>query len=109
MCEGSKFDVDEYGRVFFPNLNQFRIEVLDTNGNPLGMFGGYGTLDSPGGTLAPSGGAPGSRPTAGPDVPLAWPIAVAVSDTHAYVGDTRNRRVAKVRLSYQAVETCQIK
>jgi len=46
MCEGSKFDVDEYGRVFYPNLNQFRVEMLDTNGNLIGTFGGYGNVDS---------------------------------------------------------------
>ncbi len=99
MCEGSKFDVDEFGRVFFPNLNQFRVEVLDTNGNPITTFGGYGNLDS-------SGRAGPDSPGRGPQIPLAWPIAVAVSDTHAYVGDTLNRRVAKVKLSYAAEESC---
>jgi hypothetical protein len=95
MCEGSKFDVDEYGRVFFPNLNQFRVEVVDTNGNPIGTFGGYGNLDST--------GKGGRLP--GPDIPLAWPLSVAVSDTHAYVGDTLNRRVAKVKLTAAVEET----
>ncbi|MHC4917781.1 MAG: hypothetical protein ACYTGB_20080, partial [Planctomycetota bacterium] len=98
MCEGSKFDVDEYGRVFFPNLNQFRVEVLDTNGNPITTFGGYGNLDS-------SGKKGRIRK---PDIPLAWPICVAVSDTHAYVGDTLNRRVVRVKLGAAAEETAPL-
>jgi len=93
MCEGARFDVDPFGRVFFPNLGQFRVEVVDTNGNPLTMFGRYGNED-----------ASGER-----GAPLAWPVAVAVSDTHAYVGDTVSRRVVKVTLTYAAEETCEVK
>jgi hypothetical protein len=67
MCEGSGFAVDPFGRVFFPNLGQFRVEVIDTNNNPIATFGGYGN-----------------------------------PDTHAYVADTVNLRVAKVKLAYAA-------
>jgi hypothetical protein len=99
MCEGAGFDVDAYGRVFFPNLGQFRVEVLDTNGNPLTTFGKYGNQDSRGkGSQVPK-----------PDIPLAWPLTVAVSDTHAYVADTLSRRVAKVKLAWAAEETCEVK
>ena len=35
-------------------------------------------------------------------IPLAWPSYVAVSDRYAYVADTINRRVVRVRLSYAA-------
>jgi hypothetical protein len=98
-CESGGFDVDAYGRVFFPNLGQFRVEVLDTNGNPLTTFGKYGNQDSRGkGSQVPK-----------PDIPLAWPLTVAVSDTHAYVADTLSRRVAKVKLAWAAEETCEVK
>ena len=70
MCEGSGFDVDPFGRVFFPNLGQFRIEVIDTNNNPITTFGKYGNEDS---------GGPDAR-VKKPDIPLAWPAYVAVSD-----------------------------
>ncbi len=93
MCEGSRFDVDDFGRVFFPNVGQFRVEMIDTNGNPIASFGRYGNEDDPG---------------EGPGIPLAWPIAVAVSDTHAYVGDTLNRRVVRVRLDHDEVKDCNL-
>ncbi|HOX07376.1 MAG TPA: hypothetical protein PK280_13320 [Planctomycetota bacterium] len=97
MCEGGGFDVDPYGRVFFPNLGQFRVEVLDTNGNPVTMFGKYGNQDS---------GGKDAR-VKKPDIPLAWPINVVTSETHAYVADTTSRRVAKVKLAWAAEETCE--
>jgi hypothetical protein len=98
MCEGGGFDVDAYGRVFFPNLGQFRVEVLDTNGRPITTFGKYGNQDD--------GVASARDPL---PIPLAWPLSVAVSDTHAYVADTVNRRVARVRLAFAADETCEVK
>jgi DNA-binding beta-propeller fold protein YncE len=98
MCEGSGFDVDPFGRVFFPNLGQFRIEVIDTNNNPITTFGQYGNEDS---------GGPDAR-VKKPDIPLAWPTYVAVSDRWAYVADTVNRRVVRVKLAYAAEETCAV-
>ena len=94
MCEGSGFDVDGYSRVFYPNLGQFRVEVVDTNNNFIASFGRYGNQDADG---------------KGSEIPLAWPVYVAVSDTHAYVADTVNRRVVKVRLGAHAEESCVVK
>jgi hypothetical protein len=96
MCEGSGFDVDPFGRVFFPNAGQFRVEVIDTNNNPIATFGKYGNEDS---------GGPGARVKT-PAIPFAWPNYVAVSDRWAYVSDTVNRRVVRVRLGYAAEATC---
>lgn len=98
MCEGSGFDVDSFGRVFFPNLGQFRIEVVDTNNNPITTFGRYGNEDS---------GGPSPR-VGRPDIPLAWPTYVAVSDRWAYVADTINRRVVRVQLGYAAEASCPV-
>jgi DNA-binding beta-propeller fold protein YncE len=98
MCEGSGFDVDPFGRVFFPNLGQYRIEVVDTNNNPITTFGKYGNEDS---------GGPGAK-VKKPDIPLAWPVYVAVSDRRAYVADTINRRVVRVKLGAAAEETCGV-
>jgi hypothetical protein len=98
MCEGSGFDVDPFGRVFFPNLGQFRIEVIDTNNNPITTFGKYGNEDS---------GGPSAR-VKKPEIPLAWPTYVAVSDRWAYVADTVNRRVVRVKLDYAAEATCSV-
>jgi hypothetical protein len=98
MCEGSGFDVDPLGRVFFPNLGQYRVEVIDTNNNPITTFGKYGNEDS---------GGPDAR-VKKPEIPLAWPVYVAVSDTYAYVADTVNRRVVRVKLGAMAEATCAI-
>jgi hypothetical protein len=99
MCEGAGFDVDPHGRVFFPELSQFRVRIVDTNNNPIATFGHYGNQDS--------GGPDAKVPR--PDIPLAWPTYVAVSDTHAYVNDTINMRVVKVKLDYAASATAEIK
>ncbi|MEX0718571.1 MAG: hypothetical protein WD066_18405 [Planctomycetaceae bacterium] len=98
MCEGAGFAVDPFGRVFYPNLGRFRVEIVDTNNNPITTFGRYGNRDSAG---------PDSKIPL-PGVPLAWPTYVAVSDTHAYVADTVNMRVAKVKLGYAAEATATI-
>ena len=43
------------------------------------------------------------------EIPLVWPLSGVVSDTHAYVADTINRRVVKVRLGFSAEATCEAK
>jgi hypothetical protein len=98
MCEGTGFDVDGFGRLFYPNLFQFRIEVIDNNNNSITHFGRYGNQDSgPAGRIRP------------PEIPLAWPTYVAVSDDYAYVNDTINLRAVRVKLSYAAEHTCPIR
>lgn len=49
MCERAGFGVDSFGRVFYPNLGLFRIEVIDTNNNPITTFGKYGNEAPPAG------------------------------------------------------------
>jgi hypothetical protein len=93
MCEGSGFDVDPFGRVFYPNLGQFRVEIVDTNNNPITTFGQYGNEDAPAKQA---------------EIPLAWPTYVAASDRYAYVADTVNRRVVRVKLNYAAGATCTV-
>src|SRR5207245_4297147 len=88
MCEGSGFDVDPFGRVFFPNLGQFRIEVIDTNNNPITTFGQYGNEDS--GNKASEDEADGrsAARVKHPEIPLAWPTSMAATDRWAYAPDT---------------------
>jgi hypothetical protein len=102
MCEGGGFGVDGWGRVFFPNLGQFRVEIVDTAGNPITTFGKYGNQDDFRARNKTSGGARSA-------VPLAWPLTVTVSDTHVYVADTHSRRVARVKLDYAAEGTCAVR
>jgi hypothetical protein len=97
-CEGGGFDVDMFGRVFYPNVGQFRVEVVDAANNMIKTFGKYGNQDS------------GGKDTTvkKPAIPLAWPLTVATSDTHAYVADTINRRMVKVKLGYRAEASCAV-
>ncbi|MCX7591271.1 MAG: hypothetical protein N2255_06540 [Kiritimatiellae bacterium] len=99
MCEGTGYDVDAYGRVFYPNLCQFRIEVVDANNNQIGTFGRYGNRDD---------WVKGGQPEDPACIPLAWPTYVAVSETHAYVNDTVNLRVNKIRLAAMAEAMCDL-
>jgi hypothetical protein len=98
-CESSRFDVDGFGRSFFPDACRFRCGVIDTGGNEICWFGEYGNADSAG---------PGSKvPT--PEIPMLWPYCLAVSESHVYVGDRLNRRVVAVKLGYAAEETVGIR
>jgi hypothetical protein len=109
MCEGAGFDVDGFGRVWHTNLFRFRVEVADTNNNTVATFGSYGNQDSLGGGKS----IPRESESAGgakhPDVPLAWPTYVAVSDEFAYVNDTVGMRVARVKLGAEAEEVCAVR
>ena len=95
LCESLRFDVDGWGRTFFPDAGLFRVGMIDTNGNEIGWFGSYGNPDS---------GGPGSAvPT--PEIPLWWPHAIAAEDGAVFVADRLNRRVVRVKLGYRAEAT----
>jgi DNA-binding beta-propeller fold protein YncE len=99
LCESAQFDVDEYGRSFFPDAGRFRVGMLDTAGNLIGTFGDYGNPDSAG---------PGSAVPL-PDIPLLWPDNIAVGGGRVYIGDRLNKRVLAVRLDCAAEKTAILK
>ena len=92
-CENASFDVDPFGRVFYPNLGRFRIEMIDTENNWLGTFGRYGNQDDK---------------AKGEDVPMAWPSYTVVSDKYLYVSDLVNLRIVRVKLGYETEETVDV-
>ncbi len=109
MCEGAGFDVDAWGRIFYPNLGQFRVEMIDNNNNWIGTFGHYGNKDSVGGGKATETAYQHeSSERSHPDIPLAWPTYVAVSDKFAYVNDTLSSRIVRVRLNAELTETVAV-
>jgi NHL repeat len=119
-CESISFDVDEFGRSFFPDFSLYRIRVVDTAGNAVTHFGSYGNAECRGPespVVDPKTGElrarkPGEKlksPFAKPDIGLAWPIGVGVTDKFAYIGDSINRRLLKVRLTYETEKTCAVK
>ncbi|MHC4916354.1 MAG: hypothetical protein ACYTGB_12765 [Planctomycetota bacterium] len=94
-------NVDGFGRVFYPNMGQFRIEVVDTNNNWIGSFGRYGNADAP---------RPGPETKiGGSEIPFAWPTYVAVDDEFAFVNDTLSNRTARVKLGAEVEEICAVR
>jgi hypothetical protein len=77
-CTKPRFDVDEYGRLYLPNAATFSVSVRDNADNEILAFGAYGNLDS-----------------AGPGIPLGWPVTAGASERSVYVGDALNHRVVR--------------
>ncbi len=92
ICYSSRLAVDPYGRVFAPNVFQFCVEMLDTNGNRIGRIGAYGNSDD---------GVPGDKRT-GPEIAFAWPRYVSAAGDRVFVSDSANRRITVVRFEWQA-------
>jgi len=90
-CTATDFDVDDFGRVFYPDQGRFRLVVLDTNGNPIAHFGRYGNQDS-----------------TGKDIQFAWIVGLAVSDRYIYVADALNHRVVRMKMDYAAQAECRL-
>jgi hypothetical protein len=99
VCQTPRFDVDEFGRVYIPNALNCSVTVADDAGNEIAQFGGYGNFDSQG----PQSAVPR------PPIPLAYPVAVQVSERHIYVADSANRRVVRVDVRWKAEATCAVK
>ncbi|HUT36049.1 MAG TPA: hypothetical protein VNE39_21355 [Planctomycetota bacterium] len=98
MCMVSQLAVDDYGRVFAPNVFRFCVELLDTNGNLLGRIGHYGNADSAG---------PDSR-VPEPEIAFAWPAFASAGGEKLYVCDSVNRRVVVVRFDHAATAECPL-
>ena len=92
-CLASYFDVDYYGRSFYPDAGQSRVGILDTNGNQICHFGAYGNRDAVG---------------EGEYIPLAMGLAVAATDKFIYVCDVANQCLIRVKLTYVAEEICAV-
>jgi hypothetical protein len=121
-CENITFDVDEFGRTFYPDPVLCRVCVIDTAGNDITHFGDYGTenycgpespvvdpqtkcirlrrADDPVGLKSPF---------ATPDIAFSWLVGVGVTDNYVYMGDSMNMRLLRAKLVYAVQETCEIK
>jgi hypothetical protein len=121
-CESTRFDVDDFGRVFYPDMLRYRVGVLDTNGNVILHFGGYGNADSMGldspvvdpetkklRPRRPSDPADVRSPFSEPDIAFCWLNGVVVTERYAYMTDILNRRILRAKLVYTAEETCAVK
>ena len=120
-CTACDFDVDDFGRTFYPNQGLYRIEVLDTNGNKVLTVGGYGNQDYCGPdsyVIDPVSKSLRPRkpddpkglvsPFAQPELAFNWFVGLAVTDRYLYVADGINRRVLRGQLDYAASETVAV-
>ena len=85
-CVKPRFDVDDFGRLYIPNVVTFTVSVRDNAGNELAQFGHYGNFDCQG----PKSAEPN------PAIPFGWPMTVGASDRFIYVGDCLNHRIVRV-------------
>jgi len=95
-CWTGRFALDDFGRLFVPDVFRFSVGAIDANKNEILRFGEYGNVDS--------AGPKSAIPT--PAIPLGWANAVSVGDGKVYVADRLNRRIAVVNLTYDVEATC---
>ena len=101
VCRVPRFDLDRFGRIYFPSVVTHAVTILDNAGNEVKTFGTYGNFDSQ--YVLP--GFPDGKPVVSTSpIPFSWPSAVGVSKSHIYVGDVGNRRIVRLNFAY-AVES----
>ena len=97
IVRGPRFDVDGFGRIYYPTNITPRVMVMDNAGNEILHFGTYGNRDSMGGL------AGDLVPTK--DIPLAFPNSVVATDNYIYVADMVNHRLLRIKKKFQAEAT----
>jgi sugar lactone lactonase YvrE len=99
VCKEARFDLDEFGRLFVPNVLDFCIRVYDNAGNLVTRLGHYGNADSTG----VGGGL--ERPA----IPLGWPMTCGVNRAgRLYVGDVLNQRIVRLDPTWAAEATANL-
>jgi DNA-binding beta-propeller fold protein YncE len=92
VCKEARFDLDDYGRLYVPDVHDFCIRVYDNAANLVCTLGGYGNADARGGGAAAS-----------PEIPFGWPMTCGINGAgRLYVGDVLNQRIVRVDLGYAA-------
>lgn len=116
-CESTRFDVDPFGRVYYPDLLRYQVRVIDTNANDIFHFGSYGNTDSKnnnsiqidedtGKVLKDKKGNSLYDQT---KIPFSWLIGVGATDKYIYTGDSSNRRLTQVKIVYDSEVLLEIK
>jgi hypothetical protein len=106
-----RFALDYYARSFAPEIDRFRVVVLDSGGNVILRIGRYGNADDgvplvkPDPSLTCEQGAqpPDPRGIGGDEVAIMHAPVVAVhSDRRLFVADEGNQCIRCVKLDYHA-------
>jgi hypothetical protein len=101
-CWNARFALDDFGRTFAPEIDRYKVAVLDTNGNLILQVGRYGNVDD-GLPQVKEGGPPRPRSIGGDEVSLFHaPYVASHTDRRLFVADPGNGRIVSVRLGYHA-------
>lgn len=109
VCRVPRFDVDRYGRLVMPSAFAANVLLYDNSGNLISTIGAYGNFDSQYVNPALDTSKSNKPAVTSPEIPLAWPSGVGVSENYLYVNDTYNRRVVRVDKAFAAEATCEVK
>jgi sugar lactone lactonase YvrE len=92
-CWNARMAFDYFNRTFAPELDRFKVAVLDSNGNLIMRIGRYGNADS---------GGPGSAvPLGGDEVGMTHGAYLATdTDKRLFIADSANDRIFSVALGY---------
>ena len=113
-----RFDLDYFGRSFAPEVDRFRVVVLDTNGNVILRIGKYGNVDDgiplvpPDPSLEAKQGAqpPNPHSIGGDEVAIMHAMNLAVhTDRRLFLADVGNHCIRSVALDYHASERIALK
>ncbi|PCJ58855.1 MAG: hypothetical protein COA79_12365 [Planctomycetota bacterium] len=96
-CWNARMTFDYFNRTFAPELNRFKVAVLDSNGNLILNIGRYGNRDT--------AGDKGSVKVGGDGVTLMHGAYLAThSDKRLFIADPGNDRIVVVKLNYHQNE-----
>jgi len=108
-CWWSRFTMDYYARSFVPELAQFSVAVLDSNGNLILRVGRCGNIDD-GQPLVAEGGPRKNRSIGGDEVALFHAAFVGTeSDRRLFVADLGNACIRSVKLGYHTEKRIALK
>ncbi|KKM06888.1 hypothetical protein LCGC14_1739490, partial [marine sediment metagenome] len=108
-CWFSRFTLDYFARSIAPEPHQYRVAVLDSNGNLILRIGRYGNVDD-GRPLVAAGGPANTRSIGGDEVALVHACFVGThTDRRIFIADLGNARIVSVKLDYHASEKIPLK
>lgn len=99
-CWTSRYTLDFFARSFAPELDRYKVAILDANGNLIVRVGQYGNVDD-GKPIDLAGGPKNPLSIGGDEVALFHGAYLAThTDKHLYIADPGNLRILKVKLGY---------
>jgi hypothetical protein len=108
-CWNARYVLDDFARSFAPEVDRYKVAVLDSNGNLILRVGQYGNIDD-GKPLDLIGGPKNARSIGGDEVALFHGAYLAThTDHYLYIADPGNLRILKIKLGYYNDKKLQLK